>query len=295
MTKSATPPPKLVQVGGDLIVHDQVHPSCAAGIDQRTAYARITRCDRVDTGQIGNLLQQTERMLVNHIAVIVRQHDIPQLKRRIGGKQLLLKALQTFAVRTVIHTGRTDRSHRAALPRHQTHQLGHCTAGRKVFLPDIAQPVAVGQIGVKHNDRYSALVDQLVDLGFDQQTVERRDRQRIDMMLLDQLLDHRDLLDRIKRGRQPEDDLHAERSQTAGFAPGGIQNDLHERGLHRNNDHADADRMRCAGQCQSGTVGGVAIFVGYRLIRSATAGRTFPLLWSARSTVPRDTPQISAI
>ena len=85
------------------------------------------------------------------------------------------------------------------------------------------------------------------------------------MMLLDQLLDHRDLLDRIKRGRQPEDDLHAERSQTAGFAPGGIQNDLHERGLHRNNDHADADRMRCAGQCQSGTVGGVAIFVGYRL------------------------------
>ena len=204
-------------------------------------------------------------MLVNHIAVIVRQHDIPQLKRRIGGKQLLLKALQTFAVRTVIHTGRTDRSHRAALPRHQTHQLGHCTAGRKVFLPDIAQPVAVGQIGVKHNDRYSALVDQLVDLGFDQQTVERRDRQRIDMMLLDQLLDHRDLLDRIKRGRQPEDDLHAERGQTAGFAPGGIQNDLHERGLHRKHDHTDANRMRCAGQCQSGTVGGVAIFVGYRL------------------------------
>ena len=194
-------------------------------------------------------------MLVNHIAVIVWQHDLPQLKRRIGGKQLLLTALQTFAERTVIHPGRTDRNHRAALPRHQTHQLGHCTAGRKVFLPDIAQPVAVGQIGVKHNDRYSALVDQLVDLGFDQQTVERRDRQRIDMMLLDQL----------QRGRQPEDDLHAERSQTAGFAPGGIQNDLHERGLHRNNDHADADRMRCAGQCQSGTVGGVAIFVGYRL------------------------------
>ena len=204
-------------------------------------------------------------MLVNHIAVIVRQRDLLQLKRRVGGKQLLLKALQTFAVRTVIHTGRNDRSHRAALPRHQTHQLGHRTAGRNVFLPDIAQPTAVGQIGVKRNDRYSALVDQLVDFGFDQQTVERHDRQRTDMMLLDQILDHRDLFDRIERGRQPEDDLHAERSQTAGFAPGGIQNDLHERSLHRNNDHADANRMRCAGQCQTGTVGGVAIFGGYRL------------------------------
>lgn len=214
--------PKLVQVGGDLIVHDQVHPPCAAGIDQRAACARITRRDRVDTGQLGSLLQQTERMLVNHIAVIVRQRDLLQLKRRVGGKQLLLKALQTFAVRTVIHTGRNDRSHRAALPCYQTHQLGHRTAGRNVFLPDIAQPTAVGQIGVKRNDRYSALVDQLVDFGFDQQTVERRDRQRTDMMLLDQILDHRDLFDRIERGRQPEDDLHAERSQTAGFAPGGI-------------------------------------------------------------------------
>lgn len=106
--------PKLVQVGGDLIVHDQVHPPCADGIDQRAACARITRCDRVDTGQLGSLLQQTERMLVNHIAVIVRQRDLLQLKRRVGGKQLLLKALQTFAVRTVIHTGRNDRSHRAA-------------------------------------------------------------------------------------------------------------------------------------------------------------------------------------
>ena len=134
--------PKLVQVGGDLIVHDQVHPPCAAGIDQRAACARITRCDRVDTGQLGSLLQQTECMLVNHIAVIVRQRDLLQLKRRVGGKQLLLKALQTFAVRTVIHTGRNDRSHRAALPRHQTHQLGHRTAGRNVFLPDIAQPTA---------------------------------------------------------------------------------------------------------------------------------------------------------
>ncbi len=217
--------PKLVQVGGDLIVHDQVHPPCAAGIDQRAACARITRRDRVDTGQLGSLLQQTERMLVNHIAVIVRQRDLLQLKRRVRGKQLLLKALQTFAVRTVIHTGRNDRSHRATLPRHQTHQLGHRTAGRNVFLPDIAQPTAVGQIGVKRNDRYSALVDQLVDFGFDQQTVERRDRQRTDMMLLDQILDYRDLFDRIERGRQPEDDLHAERSQTAGFAPGGIQND----------------------------------------------------------------------
>ena len=79
-------------------------------------------------------------------------------------------------------------------------------------------------------------------------------------MLFDQIFDHGDLLERIKRAGQSKDHVRTENTEIARLAAACIQHQLDKRRLHRVQHHADLDRMRGARERQTCAVGCIAVF-----------------------------------
>ena len=92
----------------------------------------------------------------------------------------------------------------------EPHQRSGGAAGSGAVLTDIADAAAFGQIGVECNNGEGFLFSQLVQTVFHQIAVERHDGEAIDPVVIDKIVYHADLLDRIERAGQAEDGICAE-------------------------------------------------------------------------------------